>query len=87
MASKIDTSTDFDSIPPAPFRLLDLPDELILHVLEYEVVISSKDRPINVGYTSDLIFSGTEVELTDLNIAPLPAITQTCKSLRKEGQS
>ena len=87
MASKTDTSTDLDSIPPAPFRLLDLPDELILQVLEYEVVISTKDRPINVGHSSDLIFSGTEVELTDQNISALPAITQTCKFLRREGQS
>lgn len=57
------------------FPLLELPDELVLRVLYFAVVTSSKDNPISMYDKKD-----------DRATPPTqPAITKTCQMLRKEG--
>lgn len=69
-------SEDQNSAPvtTTAFRLLDLPDELVLRVLEFAVVTSSNSKPIRISQYRKYNLEAVQ-----------PAITRTCRSLRKEG--
>ncbi|EME88777.1 uncharacterized protein MYCFIDRAFT_80145 [Pseudocercospora fijiensis CIRAD86] len=85
--------------PPSeqkPFRLLDLPDELVLKILEFAVVHSTRASPIHVNssITQDEDISAEELRHRALSGRPYkkrtwalvqPAITRTCRFLRTEG--
>ncbi|CAK1360281.1 hypothetical protein CB0940_06353 [Cercospora beticola] len=60
------------------FRLFDLPPELVLRVLEFAVVISTKAKPL-------LIDSYWGFSWTPCLSAEQPAITRSCRLLREEG--
>ncbi|KAM3421659.1 hypothetical protein BST61_g2044 [Cercospora zeina] len=78
-ASTDDTNT-VDAGREKPFCLLNLPDELILRILESTVNMSTRKHPI-------------EIRAIPVDEAPFwwsypqlePAITRVCRSLRKEG--
>ena len=96
MAGTID-STVADSAHPAPFRLLDLPDELILRVLSSAaVIISTKSRPITITSVPRHSFCPKTGKLRRSSARSFatvfqsgvnhPRITQVCKFLRHEGE-
>lgn len=57
---------------PSYFRLLDLPVELVVHIIDFAVTNSSKDKPI-------------QIKPDNKDQLSQPAITQTCRLLRREG--
>ncbi|GIZ37429.1 hypothetical protein CKM354_000087500 [Cercospora kikuchii] len=61
------------------FPLLELPDELVLRVLYFAVVTSSRDNPVPICKYYDRDLSAWVMPATT------PAITKTCQLLRKEG--
>lgn len=72
-----------------PFRLLDLPAELVLRVLDFAVVRSTKNNPLRISFSNSTskdtaidLYNGSDLEHRNLK---LPAITRTCRLLRKEG--
>lgn len=74
----------------APFRLFDLPDELVLLVLEMAVVQSTKADPIKVDRAVKSKKSPTGATSSGINYRkgaePLiqPAITRVCRAIRQE---
>jgi hypothetical protein len=77
--------------PNPPFRLLDLPLELVIRVLDFAVIHSSKDDPINIP---DAVARTESRKAPHASGRPYkkatwrlvqPAITRTCRLLRAEG--
>ncbi|PPJ60609.1 hypothetical protein CBER1_03653 [Cercospora berteroae] len=65
------------------FRLFDLPPELVVRVLEFAVVVSTKSRPLRIAMDS---IEPWEDSCSDESLsAGQPAITRTCHLLRDEG--
>ena len=74
-----------------PFRLFDLPDELVLVVLELVVVISSKDDPIDINLAvrrkrqrPKPALSGPTYRRGTSRLVQ-PVVARTCRMLRCEG--
>ncbi|GIZ37432.1 hypothetical protein CKM354_000087800 [Cercospora kikuchii] len=63
------------------FRLFDLPTELIIRVLEFAVVISTKAKPLLIECYLKESWPTACNELS----AKQPAITRTCRLFREEG--
>ena len=73
------------------FRLLDLPVELVVRVLEHAVIIGSEDRPININdafrhrrKTAAQSAQGSNYR-RGTGLLMQPALTRTCRLLRVEG--
>ncbi|GIZ37426.1 hypothetical protein CKM354_000087200 [Cercospora kikuchii] len=76
-----------------PFRLFDLPDELIVRIVEYAVVMSSRKHPIKIRaiHVEQPHFwwaypqLGVRIDPDESKDLLQPAITRTCRLLRDEG--
>jgi len=75
----------------APFRLLDLPNELLLPILDMAVTVSCKGNPIRIHYAvrskkSNVASPAGEIKYRKgAHMLMQPAITRVCRLLRNEG--
>lgn len=89
------TASDIDANEEKPFRLLDLPGELVIRIVEYAVVMSShkhpiKIRPINVDephFWWAYPQLGVRIDPEKSKDLLQPPVTRTCRLLRDEGKS
>ncbi|KAF2210652.1 hypothetical protein CERZMDRAFT_85966 [Cercospora zeae-maydis SCOH1-5] len=89
----IDDTTTVDVGREKPFRLLDLPDELIVRIIKSAVVMSSRKHPMKIrAIPVDEApfwwhYPQLEVRISSEQSEKLiqPAITRVCRSLREEG--
>ncbi|KAM3421656.1 hypothetical protein BST61_g2041 [Cercospora zeina] len=66
------------------FRLLDLPPELVIRVLRFAVVISTREKPLRIQRKSKEPWAVAHHGDDSLS-AKQPAIARTCRLLRDEG--
>ncbi|PPJ60614.1 hypothetical protein CBER1_03657 [Cercospora berteroae] len=87
------TEPQIDANEEKPFRLLDLPDELVVRIVEYAVVTSSRKHPTKIRaiHVDEPHFWWAYPKL-QVRIDPdeskdllQPPITRVCHSLRAEG--
>lgn len=101
MGSAMTSAIGIADAAKTPFRLLDLPDELILRVLSHAVTITSSSNPIQItspvddGIRNKMWTRKNKSPRDFVTILPTkssyypgqyPPITQVCRFLRREGQ-
>ncbi|KAK4619619.1 hypothetical protein CLAFUW4_11339 [Fulvia fulva] len=72
-----------------PFRLLDLSPELVLRVLDFAVIRSTKNNPLHIyldGKEPESAVADLYRETSyDSHVLVIPEVTRTCRMLRTEG--